>query len=189
MRIRTWLTIPLFLFVAAPLLASPLQCIVNGDFEEELEIGWQQHINCTSVVVMRTLYQDDDPDYELWTLVDNGVGEVSIWQRFPIPNLDLEFTAEIKVLASGSGQAWAVSGIGINYMDWNMDLLGRTLIGMLSYDCPWTESETFHIIEIFDSQWYSFEFNLNDELANLPGVDPQQIAYLEVEVLAVADNC
>jgi len=189
MRLRIWLSIPLLLLAATPLLGSPLQCVVNGDFEEELTIGWQQQIDCSSVVVMRTLYQDDDPDYELWTLVDNGIGEVSVWQRFPIPNLDLEITAAIKVLASGDGGAWTVSGFGINYLDWNMDLLGKTFIGMMSNDCPWTESSTFHIIEITDFLWHQFSFNLNDELVNLPDVAPQQIAYLEVEVLAVADNC
>ena len=38
-------------------------------------------------------------------------------------------------------------------------------------------------------EWEQFAFDLNHELFNLPGVDANEVAYLEVEVLSEADNC
>jgi hypothetical protein len=189
MRPQLSLAAALLLLGAAAGQATPLECVVNGDFEQELEVGWQQLDEATNAAIARNADLDDDPDQELGLRFNNGVGEISVWQRFAIPNTDLDIATTIRARASGSGGAWVAAGFRLGYLDRNMVVLGRTFIGRMSSDCPWFGSPTLHLVTSAHDEWEQYSFNLNDELANLPGVDPSEVAYLEVEVFSVADNC
>ena len=189
MRPQLSLAAAFLLLGAAVGQATPLEFVVNGGFEQEIEIGWQQYYEATNSSIGRNSDLDDDPDQELGLRFDNGIGEMAVWQRFAIANTDLDIATTIKARTSASGGAWVAAGIRFGYLDRNLAVLGRTFIGRMSTDCPWYASPTLHLVTAANNQWEQYVFNLNDELANLPGVDPSEVAYLEVEVLSEAENC
>ena len=189
MRPQSLLAAALLMLGAAAGQATPLECVVNGDFEQALEVGWQQLNEATNASIVRNADLDDDPDQELGLRFDNGVGEIAVWQRFAIPNTDLDIATALRASASGSGGAWVAAGFGLSYLDQNLAVLGRTFIGQMSSDCPWYGSPTLHLVTSANDEWEQHSFNLNDELANLTGVDLSEIMYLEVEVFSTAENC
>ncbi len=189
MRRQLLLAAALLMLGAAAGQATPLECVVNGDFEQELEVGWQQLDAATNAAIARNADLDDDPDHELGLRFDNGVGEISVWQRLAIPDTDLDIATTLRARASGSGGAWVAAGFGLSYLDRNLVVLGQTFIGRMSSDCPWYDSPTLHLVTSAHDEWEQYSFNLNDELANLSGVDPSEIMYLEVEVYSTAENC
>ena len=91
--------------------------------------------------------------------------------------------------ATASGGAWCVSALILNYMDQFGAPLGRTAIAARSDICPWVASPTFHILDVVPNVWGEFSFNLEDELAHLPGIDGSQIRQMEIELVALAVDC
>ncbi len=189
MQLPPWL--PLLIMLSAPLAlqATPLDLVLNGDFEEDLAVGWFERNDATASTILRTTLAHPDPDYEAQLSVDNGVGELGLVQRFPVPNLDLAISADLKIYADGTGGAWAVGGLMLTYRDRNWAVLGSTAVVYPSRDCPWTDTPTFHVIYTGLDTWQTHGFDLTDELENLPDVDPAAIAWLDVAVMIEAENC
>jgi hypothetical protein len=141
--------------------ATPLEMVTNGDFEEDFEAQLR--------------------------ITDEG--EVGLVQRFPVPDLDMAVTAGLKIAADAGGGAWSAGGLMISYRDRDWSILGSTAIIFATGECPWTESPTFRMIPAGFDTWETFSFELADELAHLPGVDPSAIEWLEVAVMIEAENC
>lgn len=177
--------------VCLPLVvqATPLEMVANGSFEEELDVGWVQRPHATYSMIQRTTTGDPDPEFEVQLYINNGVGELGVAQRFPVHDLDLTITFSLAASADGTGGAWAASGVRLVYRDRDWSILGESRFVYASADCPWTGTPTLHLTEIGLDEWQTFEFTLADELDQLPGVDPGAIEWMEVEVMAEAENC
>ena len=189
MRLPCWLALVALACTPWAVGATPLEMITNGDFEQELTVGWIQHNDATYGTMTRTTTADPDPDYEAQLIVDNGVGELGLVQRFRVPDLDLSVSASLRARTDGTSGAWAVAGVRLTYRDGDWGTLGTTVIVSPSVDCPWVDSPTFHMIVVDQGVWETHSFELADELINLPGVDPAAIEWLYVEVMIEAENC
>ncbi len=175
-------------FGAGQLAASSLDLVENGDFELLLTSGWSQNIAGSALYITRATSYDTDPDYEVNVSSSNGHGNARLWQRVPIPSTDVYVGARLRGLAYDGGGAWCASGLVLTYLDVNGAPLGKTAIAATSSICPWTEDDTFHIIDLTTS-WLDYGFMLSDELLNLPGVDADAVHELEVMLLTTASNC
>jgi hypothetical protein len=189
MRPPCWFAVLALMCLSAPLGATPLELIANGDFEEDLTVGWFQRNDASSATILRTLTAHPDPDYEATLTVANGVGELGLFQRFQVPNLELTISADLWTTGDGTGGAWTVAGLMLTYRDRQRTALGNTAIVYTSRDCPWVDSPTLHIVYTGFETWETVNYELSDLLASLPGVDPAEIEWLDVEVMIVADNC
>ncbi|MGD8396006.1 MAG: hypothetical protein PVF43_11075 [Candidatus Eiseniibacteriota bacterium] len=189
MRWAPLLAVIALLCLPEAVLSTPHEMLVNGDFEQEITVGWLQRLDASAATLERTTTAQPDPDYELRLTVANGVGTLAALQRFLVPDPGMTVTADLCCSAAGSGGAWSAAGLVLTYRDRDWGSLGQTVIAAVSADCPWVDSPTFHLIAAVPGVWTHHAFELLDELASLPGVDPDRVAWLEVAVLIEADNC
>ncbi len=178
----------LFLALSLPVCGASLQLPTNGDFEELLTSGWDQSIAGTSLYIQRSTAFDADPDYEAKVSSNNGHGSAKLWQSIVIPNTDVQFSVRLSSNAVDGGGAWCAAGLILTYLDVNGAPLGKTALAATSAICPWTESDTFHIIDT-NGGWADYGFILADELLNLPGIDGDDVHELELSLLVSAANC
>ncbi|MBE0432541.1 hypothetical protein IBX73_03635 [candidate division WOR-3 bacterium] len=176
----------LFLLAA---LGSASVLITNGDFEQDLSVGWTQTINGANASIIRGTTYDPDPDYEVYVYKGTGTGHAKLHQTAHIPTTNLEFAASLKLYASSnSTTCWAAGALVIEYLDDLGDLLGETMICYKSSVCPWTNTPTRHIITPADSFWHDYAFNIDTELTNLSGVNPGDIKRIQITLAGFAES-
>lgn len=165
--------------------------ITNGDFEQEFTNGWLQSIYGTAVTITRGTGYDPDPDYEAYLYKGTGTsGHAMLYQTVDIPTIHIDFSVQLKCNAwDNYTGAWAAAGVIVGYLDESNVFLGDTRICMYSPDCPWQNSATCHIIDVNDTQWHDYEFNINEELANLPGIDPLEVKKIKVTLIDSVIYC
>jgi hypothetical protein len=162
-------------------MASTL--LTNGDFEKDLTDGWQIFQYSTFDTINRGTGYDPDPDYELYVLRNYGNGYCKVWQTVDIPTTDLAFSVQTKLWAYDNDAdtlCWAASAIRIYYLDQSGAVIGETRIVYFTDPCPWISTSVLHVIDASDSLWHTYAFNVNAELANLPGVNPSAIKKIQV---------
>lgn len=168
--------------------------LTNGDFEQDLDTGWTQTIQGALYLdtIDRATNYDPDPDYEARVKKYDAV-YAKLSQTVNIETTDLEFFVSAKLYAyeyTPTVNYWASASVVLWYLDNNGDLLGETRICYNSPHCPYINSATFHMIEVADpNNWYDYSFNLDDELINLSGVNPLDIAKIEVALYDTTDGC
>ena len=174
--------------------ASAAVLLTNGDFEEALAVGWTQTIQGENYydTLDRGIDFDPDPDYEA-RVKKYDASYAKLFQVVNIATTDLEFHASARLYAYEYNPAttyWAAAALVISYLDDDNNVLGETRICHLSPHCPWTGSDYIHIIETTDPyNWYEYSFNIDDELANLPGVIPADIASIGIAVYDTTNGC
>ena len=171
-------------------LANAGVLLTNGDFELDLSTGWSQSSSGASVTINRATTYDPDPDYEAQVYKGTGGGYACLSQVVDIPTTDLEFSVYAKIYAyDNHSTAWCGAGVIISYLNGSGGLLGDTRICMRSTQCPWTNSSIRHIIQVNDSMWHNYEFNIDTELTNLPGVNPAAVKKIEVALFDTTYHC
>ncbi len=163
--------------------------LLNGDFEQDLSIGWQQEIVGGAGTITRSTTYDPDPDYEVRLLKTTGTGYVWLYQSVWLPDLGAVFSAAGKIDASATSTAWAAAGFLLEYLGDDDSVLGKTFLGTTTRYCPWENSPMFHIIDAIPGEWVDYSFVLGEELQNLPGVDTLRIRRVRVGLLAEASDC
>jgi hypothetical protein len=118
-----------------------------------------------------------------------GTGYARVVQVVPLPSTDATLQASLKIAATATSTAWSGAALRIDYLDQDGFPLGETIIGAQSTYCPWADGPTTHIIPVVDSNWKDYSLDLNDELTNLPGVDPPQIRQVRIALVAYAQDC
>ncbi|MBN2172472.1 MAG: hypothetical protein JW819_14245 [Candidatus Krumholzibacteriota bacterium] len=170
--------------------ASGLELVVNGDFESAFAPAWEQSTSGTAVWIERGTDYDPDPDHEARVRKGSGNGRGKLSQTFNVPGTDLRFSAKLLASATASStDIWAAGALMLSYQDLAGNVLGRTAIGATTHGCPWSDSDTFHLLGTSTGAWQDWSFLLDDELANLPGVDPSQVRRLEVALVVEATDC
>jgi len=179
----------LILFVLASICSASV-LLTNGNFEQPLSTGWQlTEAGYYSVVDRATTY-DPDVDYEACA-TDSFGNYAKLWQTVDIPTTDLEFAVNAKLYAYDNDAdtlCWAGAAIIISYLDSYGQLLGETRICRFTTPCPWSNSSTCHLIIAPNINWNPYSFNINSELANLPGVNGADISKIEVALYAKTDH-
>ncbi len=163
--------------------------LTNGDFEEDLSIGWEQTVSGSATSILRDINYDPDPDYEAYVYKGTGDGYAKLSQIAHIPTTDLEFSAWVKLHASSnSTTCWAGAAFVITYMDNSGDVLGETMICRMTYASTWANSPTRHLIVAADTNWHLYAFNIESEFENLSGINPDDVARIEVALYGCADS-
>ncbi len=158
------------------------ELLVNGDFEQELSIGWTYTDSGlgTHQVQRGTEYQPD-PDYEAWVYQYDNPGWTRLSQKVDVPGVALNLSFWAKFTESGgSSTCWPAACFQVCYYDFNDNRLGETRYYYSTY-ATWTPTPTLSLYRITNPDWNRYELNIADELtANLPGVNPGDIARVEV---------
>lgn len=168
--------------------------LTNGDFEQPLNVGWSSAFGLqnTSDTIDRQTYFDFDPDYEVRVKKYDEI-YAKLYQTVNIPTTDLDFSVTAKLYAleyTPTATYWAAAAICLRYLDANGNQLGETRIAYKTPHSPWTSTSTIHLINVTDpNNWYNYSFNLNNELANLPGVNPTQIRKVQIALLDTTNGC
>lgn len=175
------------LFLAV--LGSASVLITNGDFEQDLSVGWTETINGSNTSILRQTNYDPDPDYEAYVYKGTGDGYAKLAQTAHVPTTDLQFSVSVKLMASSnSTTCWAGAAFVLTYMDNSGEILGTTMICRMSSASTWTNSPTRHLIVAADTNWNDYAFNINAEMDNLPGINPVDVARIEVSLYGFADS-
>jgi hypothetical protein len=181
----------LLLFVSISLAGH---LAVNGDFEESLNIGWSTAFGLQSSLdtIDRQTYYDADPDYEV-RVKKYDEKFAKLYQTIDIPTTDLEFSINAKLYALEYGTSasyWAAAAICLRYLDANGAQLGETRIAHKSTHCPWTNTNTIHLITVTDpNNWHAYNFNIATELTNLPLVNGNNIRKIQIALLDTTNGC
>ncbi|UCG93264.1 MAG: hypothetical protein JSV97_06090 [candidate division WOR-3 bacterium] len=168
--------------------------LTNGDFEQELDIGWTQRIQGSNSydTLNRATGYDPDPDYEV-KVRKYDAAYMKLYQTVNIPTTDLEFSVNANLYAYEYDPAdtfWASASVTLFYLDNDNNVLGQTRICYNSPHCPYTNSDFFHMIEATSpNNWHNYSFNIDDELVELPGVNPADIAKIEVALYDTTNGC
>ena len=158
--------------------------LTNGDFEQDLSVGWTETINGIGTITRSTTYYPD-PDYEVYVYKADGNGWVKLSQATDIEHTDLVFSINAKFYVyATSSQCWSGAAVSVSYLDASDAVLGWTRICASSIACPWYDTDTCHVIEAADTSWNSYTFNIENELQSLPGINPLEVAKIEVSLLA-----
>ena len=171
-------------------LCSASVLLTNGDFEQPLSEGWFSSAPGTYSTVERATTYDPDPDYEARAFDSLG-SYAKLWQTVAIPTTDLEFSVSTSLDAFDNDAdtlCWAGAAITVSYLDAYNTILGQTMICRFTTPCPWTNTSTCHLIVAPNSNWETYSFNVDTELTNLPGVDPDAIHQIEVALYAKTEH-
>lgn len=167
----------------------------NGDFEQPLTTGWTQYTSSSYGYIGRGTGYDPDPDYEVLVRRQGSGGLGGGYDRLyqtadiSIPLEYIDFSASVKLDAWDSGTPWAGAACCLYYLNQYNAVLGVTRICRYSPGHPWSNSATQHLIIPSDTLWHNYSFNVSDELQNLPGVDPDEIAKIRVALMDSCYNC
>ncbi len=165
--------------------AEPIELINNGDFENPLTTGWQQDINNVrgSSEIIRDVGYDADQDYEARVYKDQS-NSAALFQTISMPSLDLEFKADYCFSAVASdAQVQGVAAISVEYLDSQGKTLGKSIFyasapaDMLSSDAV----TAAYPVEM--GAWANRSFNIQNALADLPGLNADLIAQIKVSLL------
>ncbi len=175
--------------LVALLLVPPslpaLELVTNGGFETDLPPAWQEESIGAATSVARSASYDADPDLEVLAEKGTGDGAARLSQTVVIPSVDVAFSVKARLQATADG-AWAAAAVALQYEDHLGRPLGATMILRRTPDCPWTGSDTLHLIPAPDEEWGSYSLHVGDELAYLPGVDPLAVHRVRVSLVATA---
>ncbi|MEO0183521.1 MAG: hypothetical protein ABIL40_08610, partial [candidate division WOR-3 bacterium] len=90
------IVITLIPFVCA--LAQNL--LVNGDFEQDISVGWTKDTSGYSIYIDRATDYEPDPDYELRVEKQTGSGYARVKQIVDIPSVNnIAFSVKAKLYA------------------------------------------------------------------------------------------
>ncbi len=180
---RKLVLIPVLLLAAA---AFGQELLVNGDFEQDLTIGWTRldSGSGTHDVVRDPGYQPD-PDNEVFVYQYDNPGSTTLIQTVdvPCPLLQLSFQACF-VESGGSSTCWPAACVSVFYYDATDAVLGESKFYYSTY-ATWTPSPTLGLHQITTPDWNDYSLNIQEELAtNLTGVDPAQVTKVGVALVS-----
>lgn len=169
-------------------LASASTLLTNGDFEQEFSVGWQNSAPGYYDSLLRGSTYQPDPDMEAYVFHAYG-GYFKLFQTTDIPSTDLQFSIDAKMYAYDNNAdtlCWAGAAVIISYLNESNTILGQTRIYRSTTPCPWTNTNTRHLIPASDESWHTYSFSITSELGNLPGVNPLLIKKVEVALFDTA---
>ncbi len=191
MRTTAWMIamFGLALFALAQPPARAANLVANGGFELPFAPDWVQSNTAASFSVDRGPGYDPDPDYEAHIIQNTGSGWVRLSQTVWIPETDVVFSASFNFNSYATSTAWAGAALAIEYLDASEVRLGETRIGNWTHYCTWVNGPDQHLIGMPALMWMDYSFNVNEELGNLPAVDPARVRFLRISLLTDIYNC
>lgn len=174
------------LLVAVGLGHSEL--IINGDFSQPLEIGWQKDtLNIAGWYYFEWSDTVGSPGGYAAKVFKELAHHAALVQTVNVPGPDLRFACDARVwVVEGSLTCWPVAAIIIRYLDGTGTELGNTKFYCHDQFCEWVGSDTAHLIDISSQTgWQHYELGIRQELENnLPGVMPAAVRQIRIELYA-----
>jgi len=163
--------------------------LVNGDFEQTIDVGWD------------TLAGNEaGGDTFTWsdTLGQPSPGKAvavrkylarfaSMSQTVDVPGVNLTLTFDGRLeIGGGSSTCWPVASFVVRYLDSAGTSLGNTKIYLHDQYCTWASSDTQSLIDITTpGVWTPFSLDVADELSkNLPGIAAANVKKLTIDLYA-----
>jgi hypothetical protein len=170
-------------------IATATELIINGDFEQPIEIGWTD-----SVVGASGSYFFEWSD----TLGQPSPGcaaraykylasYAALSQTVDVPNVNLNFSLYGRLrIGGGSSTCWPVAAIILRYQNSSGVELGNTKMYIHTEYSTWANSDTAHLIEINTPEsWETYGLDVAQEIASyLPGVNPSEVSKVTIELYA-----
>jgi hypothetical protein len=171
-----------FLLVLLATSVPAQNLLVNGDFEQNLSVGWiyTRSAGASAGAIRDTEFQTD-PDWETAdSLVYQGWSKLEQVVNAPGANLTLRFSARFAI-GNGTAPCWPIACVTIGYFDGSDELLGETRFIYHDTNSHWTSTPTFSVIEVADPNWNEYTLDVADEFArHLPGIDPGTVGRIGV---------
>lgn len=163
--------------------------LTNGDFEQPLDVGWQQDTD-----MLGGTYSFDRWD-SLGQPTPGYAAHVykalayyaALKQTVPVPdaNLAVSFDARFRI-NSASLSCWPVATVIVRYLDNSGVELGNTKFYSHDEYCTWANSDTAHLIDAtLLVGWHSYQLDVPQEITgHLPGVNPSLVRQVMIELEA-----
>ena len=163
--------------------------LVNGDFEQPIDVGWDTL--AVNLAGGDTFSWSD-------TLGQPTPGHAakarkylasyaSLGQTVDVPDVNhtLSFDGRLSI-GGGSSTCWPVAAFVVRYRDAAGASLGNTKLYLHDQYCSWASSDTQSLIDVtMPGVWTQFSLDIADELsAHLSGVSPANVKKLTVELYA-----
>jgi len=170
------------------------QLLSNGNFELPPDSGWTQSAwgEFTDTGNCRVRWRhahNGDRDFELMVhkMLNKGF---RLDQRVELPTLDVGFRASARLTSKTENLAYyAAAAVCLEYLDERDSVLGETRIYSATTGCPWSSGPRLHLIGAPDSlNWHEYSLMVQDELGDLPGVDPDSVVAVNLVLLTYVDR-
>jgi hypothetical protein len=168
---------------------APANLLTNGDFEQPLETGWTQTVN--NAAGAGTFERTDTlgqptPGYAARVRKDLAY-YASLSQTVSVPGSDLELRLDGRLrIGGGSSTCWPVAAVILHYRDAAGTSLGNSRIYLHNQYCTWVSGDTQHLIDITTPDvWTEYSLDVRNEIAaNLPGINPDAVRKVTVDLFA-----
>ena len=180
--------IVLSLLAGFVLPAAAQELLVNGDFEQDLSVGWQDTVNS---LTGSWLFERSDTLGQssgfAGRIEKSLAAFAALTQQVMVPNQHvlLSFDARFRI-GGGSNTCWPVASVIVRYLDATGTELGNTKFILHNEFCTWANSDTAHLIEIENPDaWANHQLDIAQEIyGNLPGVNAWNVAQVRLEIHA-----
>ncbi len=177
----------IFLAVLVGLASANL--LVNGDFEQTIDVGWdtiaENSAGGDTITWSDTLGQ---PSSGYAVAVRKYLAKyASMSQTVDVPDVNLTLTFDGRLeIGGGSSTCWPVASFVVRYLDASGVSLGNTKIYLHDQYCSWAVGDTQSLIDITTpGVWTQFSLDIADELSkHLPGIAAASVKKLTVELYA-----
>jgi len=163
--------------------------LVNGDFEQAIEVGWdtiaENAAGGDTFTWSDTLGQPT-PGHAV--AVRKYLAKyASMNQTVDVSDVNLTLTFDgCLEIGGGSSTCWPVAAFVVRYLDAAGVSLGNTKLYLHDQYCDWAGSDTQSLIDItMPGVWTQFSLDIADELSkHLPGIAAASVKKLSVDLYA-----
>ncbi len=161
--------------------------LVNGSFEQPLDVGWTQRSE-GSVGESRFEWTDTMgqpvPGHaaRVWRYLASFA---SLSQTVDVSGPDLQFEMDGRLsIGGGSSTCWPVAAIILRYTDAAGVSLGNSRIYLHNQYSTWVSNDTQHLIDITSpGAWTRYSLDVRNEITqNLPGINPDAVRKVTVDL-------
>jgi uncharacterized protein (DUF779 family) len=179
----------LLALLAAVVPAAATEYLVNGNFEQPIDVGWDTvALNLAGVDTFTWSDTLGQPTPGYAVAVHKCLASyASLSQTVDVPDANLALTFDGRFsIGGGSSTCWPAAAMIVHYSDASGTSLGNTCIYLHNQYCAWASSDTQSLIDVTTPDtWSPYSLNIRTELANhLPGINPANVAKITVDIYA-----
>ncbi|MDH5186180.1 MAG: hypothetical protein OEZ20_03260 [candidate division WOR-3 bacterium] len=160
--------------------------LINGNFEQELDTGWQAATQDYAGMNNIKRVKVDKNHYaylkKIWC------GYAQLFQTIKLEDLDQNFSVRARLSARSNREDYsATAAIILSYLDGEDKELAETRIAYSTAEM--SDTPTLHIYQAKPSEWQTYSFNLKEELtSHLSKIDTEEIKKLKIALYAFGNQ-
>ena len=175
--------------IAALVGLASANLLVNGDFEQTFDVGWDTlAVNLAGGDTFTWSDTLGQPSSGHAVAVRKYLAKsASMSQTVDIPDVNLTLTFDgCLEIGGGSSTCWPVASCVVRYLDAAGVSLGNTKMYIHDQYCDWAASDTQSLIDVTTpGMWTPFSIDIADELAtHLPGIAGATVKKLTIDLYA-----